>query len=492
MKKAINIIMFVMLSLWLVYYFAWDKILPYLQSKFWTEIQLINTSTWSQNISWSTNDIWIDTWEFDRVDFGTWWGGNYVDYISRNDVSDTTEDKYIYNKDFVWLYIYYQKRLAWWKEVKVDKFLNTILNLPTDKLNYEAYISILDKLLKDDKITKSEHEYYKTFGNIMQLKFDEFNHDINLINYSGLSQDKIKFIQSIYDSNNTYKWYKNPPKYYLIALMWSNLLTNGYYEPARRLSTEILKINESYILTNQIMAYYNFIMSKNDYAQQFLEKLIKLDDINGDFYKFLLGITYYEWWKYNEAIWILQNITKSDYLDNINKYLLSSYLHIWDRNNAKIIIQNMTKNDTMDIYDYQLVRQYLFYPSNSYEEWYFGEPGKYSYYQSNTDFAKQLVSYCSNYKNGDEVQNGKVCKLWRFGIEIAESTNTGDISYIVDKITSDGNPWVDYVYAWIGDYYTYIWRKDLAKQYYIQSYKSSDDEQYRNNLKSKVIQLFQK
>ena len=491
MKKIINIIMFIGLTLSLIYYFAWDKIYilsNQMLSKYNNITWIINT--WSQSISWSIKTVWIDTWEFEKINFGTGGWNNYIEYISKSEISDINEERYIYNKDFVWLYIYYQKKLKWWKDVNVDKFLNTILNLPTDKINYDAYINILNKLHEAGKIADSEYEYYKTFGNIMNLKFDEFNHDINIINYSWLSQDKIKFIQSIYESNNTYKSYKNPPKYYLIALIWSNLLTNGYYEPARRLATEILKINDSYILTNQVMAYYNFIMSKNNYTQEFLEKLIRLDNINVDFYKFLLGITYYESWKYSESIWILQNINKSDYLDNINKYILSSYLHIWDRNNAKIIIQNMSKNGSMDIYDYQLIWQYLFFPNRAYEDRYFANPDKYIYYQSNSDFVEQLVKYCDEYKNGDNVQNKKICWLGSLGIDIAKSTNTWEIAWILDQITNNSNIWVDYVYAWIGDYYTYIWRKDLAKQYYIQSYKSSDDDQYKSNLKQKVIQIF--
>lgn len=487
MKKIINIIIFIMLLGWLLYYFVGDQLYNLAKSVIAT-----NTNTWIDQIilSW---DSWSNTSfsknDFDNTEFQTWSSWNYMDYIVRTDSADPIEDKYLSYKDFIWLFGYYQKKLHSGKTVNVDKFLNTVLNLPTDKINYDIYINILTKLHNTNKLTDSELQYYKTFGNIMQLKFDDFNHDINLIDYSWLSQEKIDFIKSIYKSNDLYKSYKNPPKYYLIALLWSNLITNWYYEPARRLATEILKINDSYILTNQIMAYYNFSLWKNTYSEEFLTKLIKLDDANSNLYKYLLWITYYESGQYSEAVWILQNIDKSDYTISINKYLLSSYLYLWDRNNAKIIIQNMTKDDSLDMYDYQTIWQYLFYPSHAYEDNFFLKPEKYVYYQSNRDFADQLIYYCKNYISQKQITSN-ICNLWEYGKIIADTTDKDTLDSTVKQITN-GNLWVDYIYAWVGDYYTYIWRKDLAKPYYIQSYKSSDDEDYKNNLKNKVIQLFQ-
>ena len=471
-----------------MYYFAGQQIYMYANT-----ILAKNTSMVQNNINtWqftSQQNTILYSGDFDNTQ--VIWSGKseYTIYITRENIIDSMEDKYISQKNYEGLFAYYQKKLASWKNVNIDKFLNTILNLPTDKINSEIYTNILDKLYIKNKLTDSELKYYKTFANIMQLKFDEFNHDINLINYSGLDQEKIKFIKSIYKSNDLYKSYKNPPKYYLIALLGSNLITNWYYEPARRLATEILKINESYILTNQVMAYYNFIMWKNKYSEEYLTKLIKIDDTNSNFYKYLLWITYYDSGKYTEALWILQNIDKSEYSLTINKYLLSSYLYIWDRTNAKTIINDMTKGDTIDIYDYQTIWQYLFYPSKAFENDFFLKPEKYKYYQDNREFANQLILYCNNFAKQKQT-DPNICKLWEYGKIIAETTDKDTLDNIAKQIASN-NSWIDYIYEWIGDYYTYLWRKDLAKPYYIQSYKSSDDQDYKNNLKSKVIQLFQ-
>lgn len=494
MKIVVNIIIFLAIVLWLVYYFESDwvnaNIIDPIKSKYISNINNIDENSGSQDIySGNGESLHINDEDFDE-NFGTGIAsGWYVDYITRDEVIDVTEEVYTNSKDFVGLYGYYSKKISAWKNVNVDKFLNTILNLPTNQINYDAYISIIDNLHKWWKLTDSEYKYYKTFWYIMQLKFDEFNHDISTLNYEWLGEDKINFIKSIYASNDTYKSYKSPPKYYLIALMSSNLLTNGYYEPARRLATEILKINDTYILTNQVMLYYNFILNKYNYTQEFAEKLIKIDPDNGSFYKMLLWITYYESEKYSESISILQNIDKSEYSTAINKYILSSQLHIWDRNGARLSIQNIMKNGDMDIYDYQSVRQYLFFVNNAYEWGFFGNSDKYEFYNQDKDFAEQIVNSCRLYSWWDTTYNEKICNLWKVWLQVPWANSRNDYEDIINQLTN-GTVWVDYIYGRLGDYYTYIWDKEIAKQYYIQSYRKSDDQVYKQNLKIKVMSIF--
>ncbi len=245
-----------------------------------------------------------------------------------------------------------------------DKYLFVLINNFDRQADIIKFEKLLNNLYSSGYIDTQIFKFYSLLVDISKW-------DIQLIK-NHLSQEKFtKFkyellVEEFRKSLQIYEYYKDSPKYYLMDLFAYNLFNNKFYWLARFIARKAYFYNENYILTNQLLAYTNFILWNYDEAKKYLLKLTQLDE-NDVMYKFLLGILAFEQKDWYSSIVFLDNIKENvseDIQNDIYRYLALSYYYMKDYNRSfeyfkNIFVNKPNEYDWFTFYEYFLYKPYL-------------------------------------------------------------------------------------------------------------------------------------
>ena len=281
---------------------------------------------------------------------------------------------------------------------------------------------------------------------------------------------------------------RDMPSYYQDALISLNLLKHGYFSLAKKISLDVLKEDDSYILPYQILAYAHFLTNNWDTAIEYLLKLENYDPHNEYLYKFLLGVSYHRLGKYEQSVIQFSQIEQAvldDNTDGFNpravltdsyRYLLLNYQELQDSERMlsiwkKLLGQPQLEKSDFYVYFYEV----LFRP--------FVEGENYSLYRADPQLAKDFVDRCETTlvdEDEDVCSYGDAGLLMLMGYH-QEAKNK--LLYIAKNYPQS------YIFHSLGDFYAQQNDLDKAKKYYIKAISMPHNNYEESVLKNKLTEF---
>ncbi len=294
--------------------------------------------------------------------------------------------------------------------------------------------------------------------------------------FSQITDARYKDFKASYESAlANYTKIKNPPAYYRDGLVALTLLKNWYFSFAKRLALHAVAQNQTYILPYQVLAYTNFLMHNRESAKDYFLRLADFDAHNAFLYKFLIGICYYRYGDYEQALIFLNQVTDPSLQIDVYRYMLLSYIQIEDTTNMLRMRHNLLGQSDLQSSDFALFFDQMFFiPFRS------GKP--FSLYSDNTQLVDLYLGKCSILFSGSQVD---VCTYGEVGLQLAQQ----NLSSIGTKLLSLTEKYhQSHLYHLLGDYYLSLKQIALAKESYIKALSICDDLAEQSIIKSKIEQ----
>lgn len=507
MKKTILfIIISLVWSIWLVYFLVkWKQnYFATRVSNFQNEIEQLASS--SQDWAFSG---WVDfqkleesmfswleqvyTWEYDAFslkELETHYSNALIQWDERQQ-AEVLETIYKKTKDRWLLYLIVDKYLKIYDYKKAFIYVTKIREFDENlsKLWVKTFFSILfnslefntknindiKKLLKlyKDKwlLDANDQLYYHSVIALWKNDFQTFQDDISNIWVDEKYRD---YLDQVNNSYQQYKLYRDVAPYYLNWLLAFVMFENWFYNVAQKMAYETLKLNDGYILPNQIIAYSSFIMNRHDESKKYFLKLIEIDPENAFQYKFFLWISHFWNEKYEDSIIFLSQITESDYIIDAYRYLLLWYYYIWDYNNVKVYLDKLYSSNKLNEYDYYSIFDLVFYKPYQQKQ-------PFRLFSENPVLIKKFIINC--YKSLP-VNSRFVCIYGRWWYYLANWEIDKTLRYLTSLVNYYPR---NYIYETLWDIYSKKWDMTNAKKYYVDAMLYSDDQKDKKYIKDKIL-----
>lgn len=389
-------------------------------------------------------------------------------------------DKYVKIFDYKKAAIYVNK-IRWIDENLTKLWVKPFFNILFNSLEFtNKNVNDIKKILKiyKDKwlLDNDSNHFYHSIIALWKMNLDAFNTDISSISSWSIYQD---YLQQVDSSYQQYKLYRDVAPYYLNWLLAFVMFENGYYTVAQKMSYDTLKLNDKYILPNQIIAYSCFIMNRYDEAKKYFTKLIEIDADNAQQYKFFLWVSHFWNKKYDDAIIFLSQLQSWPYIVDAYRYLLLSYFNINDFVNVNKYISKLDNSKTLNEYDYYTIFDLAFYKPYQLKQ-------SFTIYLSNTVLIKKYLVWC--YKNLPK-NSRFICVYGRWGFYLANWEVEKTLKYLTHLVNYYPR---DYIYEKIGDIYAWKHNTSEAKKYYVNAMLYSQDSEDKKYIKDKIMKTLLK
>lgn len=216
-------------------------------------------------------------------------------------------------------------------------------------------------------------------------------------------------------------------------------------------------------------------MHNRESAKDYFLRLADFDAHNAFLYKFLIGICYYRYGDYEQALIFLNQVTDPSLQIDVYRYMLLSYIQIEDTTNMLRMRHNLLGQSDLQSSDFALFFDQMFFiPFRS------GKP--FSLYSDNTQLVDLYLGKCSILFSGSQVD---VCTYGEVGLQLAQQ----NLSSIGTKLLSLTEKYhQSHLYHLLGDYYLSLKQIALAKESYIKALSICDDLAEQSIIKSKIEQ----
>lgn len=285
-------------------------------------------------------------------------------------------------------------------------------------------------------------------------------------------------VQSYTKALSDYSWTTYAPSYYQDALISLAMLKNGYFSVAKRLALLALLQDGDYILPYQVLAYANFLSTNRDVSTQYFLQLLPLDKVHTDRYLFLVGISYYRQWDYEQTLLYLTQVTDKALFTDVYRYQLLSYIAMDDMENAIRIRQKILNQPDLQQSDFLLFFNVLFYQP-------YVNGQKFLLADANAPLVNFFMNVCSRVlSSGDSA-----CvygEVWQY-------LSTSTWAWLESKLLYLSRVY-NYSYVWhvLGDYYSQNNEIDLARKSYLQSLALAPSAHEASLIKMKLEHLWSK
>lgn len=326
-------------------------------------------------------------------------------------------------------------------------------------------------------------QWYRSRGMITQDDELFYNglKSLWIYDYSAASASFAKITDSRYQDFKTsyesalanYVKIKNPPACYRDGLVALTLLKNGYFSFAKRLALHALLSDKEYVLPYQVLAYANFLTHNREAAKDYFLKLADFDTSNAFLYKFLIGISYYRYGDYEQAILYLNQVTDGGLQVDVYRYMLLSSVQMEDTTSMTRIWQNILGQSNLQASDFALFFDQMFYIP-------FRTAQPFTLYSENPQLADLYINKCSTLFSGSQAD---VCVYGEVWLQLAKQ----NLSWIGEKLLSLTEKYhQSHLYHLLGDYYASLKQNTLAKENYIKALSISDNDREQSLLQSKI------
>jgi len=269
---------------------------------------------------------------------------------------------------------------------------------------------------------------------------------------------------------------KGIPAYYGDAVIALTLMKNGYYSIAKKIATNTVLQNSSYILPYQILAYSHFMTQNRDTAIEYLLLLRNLESKQAQRYIFLIGVSHYRKGDYTQSILYLNQVTAAWLVIDAYRYMFLSYVQWWEYGRAHATRQKLLGNTSIMKNDFYSYFYTVFYePIRHQQDW--------SMYRQNPTTVSASIQQCFVLLgSGDH----DICAYGNAWLAMINDNNEEAKTILEDLIARYNAP---YLLHAMWDYYANTADQDSAETYYMQALSLSNDRKEQSILQRKIIEL---
>jgi len=267
-----------------------------------------------------------------------------------------------------------------------DLHLRVVFN--SFPLTSQTTISTLRELVKNyqskNQISDEDASRYLWILALMDKNYDKFFETAK-----NFTSEKYKVfaakIQSLTEEVAKQKWI---PDYYLDTLMAVELFNQWFFQPSKVIAISVLTQNSNYILPYQLLGYANFFTNSRDTAIEYFKKLVDLDPNNAEKYRFLMGVSYYRWWKYEQSVVMLSLINEWSLRLDSERYLIRDYLILDQKNKLISSRGKLLGYDDLTASDFYTYFYETFY--HPYADW-----AEFQIYAFDTGLWEKMIRVCN-------------------------------------------------------------------------------------------------
>lgn len=377
-----------------------------------------------------------------------------------------------YKSAYDYLKVLYKEDKKLW-DISINKFFFIMFNaLDLNKDNLKKIKWVLESYFEKWEVSDNDYYFYKSILELIKLDLNKFENSVQK-----LESKKYKdFKKDLNDVSTKYKSYKDSPEYYYYGLLSFVMFQYKYFGVAEKLANESLKFNENYVLPYQVLAYSNFTKQDWKKSSKYLKKLIKLDYKNSSLYKLFLWISHYRNWNYEDAVTFLTQIDNSVYIKDVYRYLILSYRELWDKNKTinyyeKLLdFQNLSEHDM-----YSFFNMFVYLPREKWKD--------FQIFKNNKDLYKKYLVRCYKNFRDDYLY---ICRYWKAGYHIAKDEVSKAFAYL--EYLADYYP-RGYIFEILWKRYFKMQKYDEAKKNYVKAIIHSSEDQKRQILKEKIVDI---
>ncbi len=373
----------------------------------------------------------------------------------------------------------YLDELHWqWKLQDLDMDANSILYIFFNAIPYtlsslQSLEAIIEQYHENDDISQDDYIFYMSLLNIIYMDFDDF-----LDNVQNLSDDwkYANFKNDLQIALNQYEAFKDAPEYYKKWLIWFVILQKWYFYVAERVAIEVLKRDSRYILPNQIIAYSNFVLWNSLKSQEYLSKLLNIDNTNSDMYRFFIWIT--DFWEenYERAITFLSQIDSEEYQKDALRYIVLAYYKTWNKSSMMNAFEKLLEYRPLNDYDLYTFFDIVFYQDSFLDS-------DFELFNENIRLVARYITACYQDIADFDIW---ICRYARAWFHFARWDE--DIAYRYIKFVADNYP-RDYLFKVLWDYYFDKQEYELARQKYLNAILYSTDWDFRKNARDSLVEV---
>ncbi|MFZ2911816.1 MAG: hypothetical protein WAZ75_01905, partial [Candidatus Absconditicoccaceae bacterium] len=359
------------------------------------------------------------------------------------------------------------------KNIDSNIYLHILVNSlsPTNPNDIIEFESVLNQIYSEGFIKKDDAYFYMGLVKIYNKDRDGASKIFKTIPDSRYS----KFIQSYFDSLNNPYIQSDISSYYKDGLVALTMLKNGYFSIAKKIALSIAIKDEAYILPYQILAYSHFLTNDRETAIDYFFKLIDINPVKEDNYKFLIGISYYRNEKYEQSVLYLSQIKGEIYKIDVYRYLILNYIAGNDSTKLVRMRQSILGQDNLQKSDfYTFFYNVFFLPFRNQEI--------FTIYNDNPELTTSFLDKCyQTFGSGDD----DICIYGQAGQDIASSNRIGakDKLLYISQHYKQG-----YIYHALGDYYNSQKDVEQAKEYYLKAVSMTTSEIEKTIIRKKLME----
>ena len=350
--------------------------------------------------------------------------------------------------------------------VIINSIEYTVSNIDMFKSIVNDYYSLW--LINDDY-----YNFYMWLLDIIYFRFDDFIEKINLI-------ETVPELISIKNdvAASVWQYYKfiDAPLYYKQWLIWFVLLQHWYFMPAERVALEIIKLNRNYILPNQIIAYWNFILWKYERSNDYFSILINIDWENSSQYNFFVGVNNFWLDDFTRSIAFLSQVNSWPYRSDAIRYSALSYYKLGQVNNMLTSFESLLRHRPLNAYDY-----YSFFDNVFYRNWF--DWWSFELFRRNSSLIVRYITAC--YEDLWST-NPEICRFARAWFHFARWEKEIWLRYL--EFVVERYP-RDYLFKALWDYYFEIGDYELSRQNYLKAIVYASDAEFRSNIRDDLLQV---
>lgn len=323
-------------------------------------------------------------------------------------------------------------------------------------LTSQTTVSTLTELVKNyqskNQISNEEAYRYLWILELMDKNYDKFFEtakNFTTEKYKAFAEK----IQSLTEEVAKQKWI---PDYYLDTLMAVELFNQWFFQPSKVIAISVLTQNSNYILPYQLLGYANFLTNSRDTAIEYFKKLVDLDPNNAEKYHFLMWVSYYRWWKYEQSVVMLSLIKEGSLRLDSERYLIRNYMILDQKNKLLSSRWRLLWYDDLTASDFYTYFYEAFY--HPYADW-----AEFQIYAFDTGLWEKMIRVCNLVLSENEKG---VCEYWEIWRDIALGkfeTLEESLLNLVWKYPQS------YLYHALGEYYLKQDDTDTARMYLLKA-----------------------
>ncbi len=336
----------------------------------------------------------------------------------------------------------------------------------------DSVFSLINEYQSQNLITADDAMFYKGIKSLRVYDYQTATAAFNKV-----TGQRYQDFKKAYESAlANYVKIKNPPVYYRDGLVALTLLKNWYFSVAKRLALRALAVDSTYVLPYQVLAYSNFLTHNRESAKDYFLKLADFDTTNASLYKFLIGVSYYRYWDYEQSIIYLNQVTDPSLQTDVYRYMLLWYINMQDTTDMVRIRQDLLGQSQLQPSDFALFFDHFFYLP-------FRTAQPFSLYLDTPQLADLYEERCSTIFTGSQ---DDVCRYGEVWLQLAKQ----NLSWVWQTLISLTQTYhQSHLYHLLGDYYASIKQYPSAKDAYIKALSISDDTTEQSLIQNKLSQL---